>query len=153
MTHICVVKLTIIGSDNGLTPGRRQAIIWTSAGILLIGPLETNFIEIPIVIQTFLFKKMHLKMSSAKWRPFCLGLNVLTWLGWVTHSCVNEQQFQMHFIQCKYQVLIKTYHWDFFLHAKSTMSQHWFIKWLVAPSHYLNQWWPGLLTQICVIRP
>ena len=23
----------------------------------------------------FLFKKMHLKMSSGKWRPFCLGLN------------------------------------------------------------------------------
>ena len=69
--------LTIIGSDNGLSPGRRQPIIWTSAGILLIGPLGTNFSEILIGIQTFLFKKMHLKMSSAKWRPSCLGLNVL----------------------------------------------------------------------------
>ena len=77
MTHICVVKMTIIGSDNGLSPGRRQAIIWTNAEILLIGPLETIFIEILIGIQTVLFKKMHLKMSSAKWRPFCLGLNVL----------------------------------------------------------------------------
>ena len=37
-THVCVGKLTIIGSDNGLSPGRRQAIIWTIAGILLIGP-------------------------------------------------------------------------------------------------------------------
>ena len=27
MTHICVGNLTIIGSDNGLSPGRRQAII------------------------------------------------------------------------------------------------------------------------------
>ena len=53
VTHICVVKLTIIGSDNGLSPGRRQAIIWTNAGILLIGPIETNFIEILIGIQTF----------------------------------------------------------------------------------------------------
>ena len=70
-------KLTIIGSDNGLSPGRRQAIIWTNAGILLIGPLGTNFIEILIGIQTFSFKKMHLKMSSAKWHPFCLGLNAL----------------------------------------------------------------------------
>ena len=43
VTHICVNKLTIIGSDNGLPPGRRQAIIWTNAGILLIGPLGTNF--------------------------------------------------------------------------------------------------------------
>ena len=76
VTHICVVKLTI-GSDNGLSPGRRQAIIWTNAEILLIGPLGTNFSEILIGIQTFAFKKMHFKMSSAKWRPFCLGLNVL----------------------------------------------------------------------------
>ena len=76
-THICVGKLTIIASDNGLSPGRRQAIIWTDAGILLIGPLGTNFNEILIEIHTFLFKKMRLKMSSAKWRSFCLGLNVL----------------------------------------------------------------------------
>ena len=58
------------------SPGRRQAIIWTNAGILLIGPLGTNFSELLIEIQTFSFKKMHLKMSSVKWRPFCLGLNV-----------------------------------------------------------------------------
>ena len=60
-----------------LAPGRRQAIIWTNAGILFIGPLETNFSEILIQIQTFPFKKMRLKVSSGKWRPFCLGLNVL----------------------------------------------------------------------------
>ena len=50
VTHICVNKLTIIGSDNGLLPGQRQAIIWTNAGILLIGPLGTNFSEISIEI-------------------------------------------------------------------------------------------------------
>ena len=77
VTHICVGKLIILGSDNGLSPGRRQAIIKTNAGILLTGPLRTNFKEILITIQTFYFKKMHLKMSSAKWRPFCLSLNVL----------------------------------------------------------------------------
>ena len=77
VTHICVGKLTNIGSDNGLLPGRRQAIIWTSAGTLLIGPLGTNFSEILIEILTFSFKKMLLKMSSGKWRPFCLGLNVI----------------------------------------------------------------------------
>ena len=53
VTHICVSKLTIIGSDNGLSPGRRQAIICTNAGILLIGPLGTNPSEILIGIQTF----------------------------------------------------------------------------------------------------
>ena len=77
MTHICISKLTIIGSDNGLSPGRRQAIIRTNDGILLIGPLEINFNEILIEFNTFSFKKMHLKMSSAKWRLFRLGLNVL----------------------------------------------------------------------------
>ena len=77
MTHICVGNQTIIGSDNGLPPDRRQAIIWTNAGIMLIGPLGTNFSEILFGIQTFLFNKMHLKMLSAKWRPFCLGVNVL----------------------------------------------------------------------------
>ena len=90
VTHICVGNLTIIGPDNGLSPGRRQAIIWSNAWISLIGPWGTNFSEILIGIQTFSFKKMHLKMPSAKWRPFCLGLNVLMmWLTikeWVNYS-------------------------------------------------------------------
>ena len=77
MTHICVGILTSTGSGNGLSPGRRQAIIWTNAGILLIEPLGTNFREILIRIQAFSFKKMHLKMSSAKGRLFSLGLNEL----------------------------------------------------------------------------
>ena len=77
MTHVCVNDLTIIGSDNCLSPGRRQAIICTNAWILLIGPLRTNFSEILIEMHAFSFKKIHLKMSSAKWRPFCLVLNVL----------------------------------------------------------------------------
>ena len=87
MTHICVSKLSIIGSDNGLLPDRRQAIIWTNAGILLIGPLGTNFSEISIEILTFSFKKMRLKVSSAKWSPFCLGLNVLNSILWFDASC------------------------------------------------------------------
>ena len=77
VTHICVIKLTIIGSDNGLSPGRHQAIIWINAGILLIRTLGTNFSEILSEIHTFAFKKIHLKMSSGKRRPFCLGFNVL----------------------------------------------------------------------------
>ena len=78
VTHICVSRLTITGSDNGLSPGRRQAILWTNNGILLIGPLGTNCKENLSEILTFLFMKMRLKVSSAKWRPFCLSLNVLT---------------------------------------------------------------------------
>ena len=83
VTHICVGKLTIIGSNNGLSPGRHQAIILTNAEILLIGCLGTNFKEILIEIHIFSFKKMHLKMLSWKWRPFCFGLNVLTHCGLV----------------------------------------------------------------------
>ena len=77
VTHICVNKLTIIGSDNGLAPARRQAIIWTNDGILLVGPLGTNFSEILIKIHTFSFKTVYLKMSFGKRWPVCLGLNVL----------------------------------------------------------------------------
>ena len=67
VTDICVSKLTIIGSDYGLVPSRCQAIIWTSAGILLIRRLGTNFDEILIEIYTFPFRKMHWKTSSGKW--------------------------------------------------------------------------------------
>ena len=74
MKHICVGNITIIGSDNGLSPGRRQVIFWISDGILWIRPLGTNFSEILIA---FWLKKMRLNVSSAKWRPICLGLNVL----------------------------------------------------------------------------
>ena len=86
MTHICVGNLTIIGSDNGLSSGRRQAIIWTNVRIFLIGPLGTYFNEILIEINIFSFKKMHLKTSSAKRRPFCLGLNVLS------YNCYKRQR-------------------------------------------------------------
>ena len=61
----------------GLSPVRRQAIIWTNPVLLSIGPLGTDFSEIVLEIQTFLFKKMNLKMLSGKCQPFCLGLNVL----------------------------------------------------------------------------
>ena len=37
--HICIDNLIIIGSANGLLPGRRQAIIWTNAWMLLMGPI------------------------------------------------------------------------------------------------------------------
>ena len=73
VTHIYVSKLTIIGSDNGLSPDWCQAIIWTNAGLLIIGALGTNFSGIFIEIIKFSFKKMHLKVSSAKRRHFALA--------------------------------------------------------------------------------
>ena len=69
--HICVNKLNIIGSDNDLFLGRRQAIIWT------------NFSEKLIEIHIFSFTKMHVQISSAKRGPFWLDLNVLTQNAWI----------------------------------------------------------------------
>ena len=114
VTHIWTGKLTIIDSDNGLSPGWHQAIIWTNAGILLIGPLRTNFSKISIQIHIFSFKEMHLKMLSVKWRPFCLGLNVLTHWGLVMSICVRAHD------------------------------QHWFRRWCnayFALNYQQNQWW------------
>ena len=75
--HICISKLPTIGSNNGLSPDRCEAIILTHAGILLIGPLGMNFSEILIEVNTFSLKKMHLKISSAKRCLICLRLDVL----------------------------------------------------------------------------
>ena len=100
VTHICVGNLTSIASDNGLSPSRCEAIIWTNAGILLIRPLGTNFSEILIEIHTSSFKKMHSKMSSAKRRPFCLGLNVLNGL---SKYCFKHRSI-MNSVKTKFMV-------------------------------------------------
>ena len=53
-------------------------IIWNNSGVLLIGPLGANRNENFIDIYMFSFTKMQLKLCSGIWRPFCLGLNMLT---------------------------------------------------------------------------
>ena len=123
--HICVSKLAIIGSDNGLLPGRCQAIIRTNAGILLIGPLGTNFSEIWIGIQIFSLKKIHLKMSSGRWQPFCLSLNELTTtsqpltdficslFSWFAVTCYYIQDLKNLNISINVYVIITyTWMWD-----------------------------------------
>ena len=119
MTHICVSKLSIIGSDNGLSPGRRQSIIRTNAGILLIGTLGTNFSEILSEIHTFKFTKMHWKMSSGRWRPFCLGLNVLKSVSYIR--------------------VISTHSGLVISYGIRVLSNHCFRQWLVA-------WWQQAIT-------
>ena len=57
LSHICVSKLTIIGSDNGLWTGRRKAVIWTSAAILLIRPQGTHFNEFLCKLESFHSRK------------------------------------------------------------------------------------------------
>ena len=82
VTHICVSRLTFTGSGNGLSPGRRQAIIRTNAGMLLIGPLGTNFSENLIEILTSSFTKMRnlesvvCEMAAILSRPQCVKLYV-----------------------------------------------------------------------------
>ena len=97
VTHICVNKLTIISSNNGLSLGRRKAIIWTNAGILLIGPLGKNFSEILIETFIFSFYKMHFKMLSGNLRPFlsrpqCVKRmrHVIMWIAWYFQGCFNR---------------------------------------------------------------
>ena len=129
VTHICVSKLTIIGSDNGSSPDRRRAIIWTNAGILLIGPLGTNFSEILIEIHAFSFKKMNLKMSSGKWRPFWLGLNVII-------SLDNKSNGPSLLGYSRQVLSVYLTHWGHVTHiCVSNQSHHWW------PSHYPNQCW------------
>ena len=148
MTHICVGKLTIIGSDNGLSPERRQAIIWTITGILLIEPLGTNFSEILIEINAFSFKKMHLKMSLAKWRPFCLSLNVIILSAelnlenslQVINACVGKFTMQIQLIRTLLKWACLFAIWQ---QRSGSASAHVLVMacCLVASSNYLKQCW------------
>ena len=79
VVHICTAKLTISGSDNGLSPERHQAIIWTNAAIImLIESLRTKFSEILIKIQTFPLRKITFQnvvceMLSISSQPQCVN--------------------------------------------------------------------------------
>ena len=60
------VNQAIIDSDSGLLPVWHQAIIWTNAAFLLIGPSGWIFSGILIKTQQFSIKNMHLKMHLQK---------------------------------------------------------------------------------------
>ena len=158
VTHICVCKINIIVSDNGLSPERRQAIIWTNAGILLIGPLGTNFSDIFTGIQTFSFKKMHLKMSSGKWRPFCLSPNVL--IHWPLGDVSVTLKVIFKCMTCRIvdwavakELLSGVCHITSLMVSQQL---HWFqvMAWCrQATSHYLSQWWTRYLSPYGITRP
>ena len=85
----------MIGSDNGLSPIRHQVIISTNAGISLIRSLGSN---ISLNGKSYILStKMHLKMSSGRRRPFCLGLNVQShdalWLWSYVRSWQSSRRF------------------------------------------------------------
>ena len=69
--HICVREL-------GQHWFREWLVAWSAPShylnrwwLIVNWPLGTNFSEIRIKIHNFSFMKMNLKVSSAKWRPFC----------------------------------------------------------------------------------
>ena len=101
VAHIWVSDLTIIGSDNSFSPCGHQAIVSTFAGVVLILTLGTNFSEILREINTFSVKKMYLKLT-AKWRRFCLALNLSIPFGWTIFCCFISLGFkQIHYITGK----------------------------------------------------
>ena len=156
VTHICVGKLTIIGSDYGLSPGRRQAIIWTNDGILLIGPLGTNFSEIPwrpnswlqgistcniehtIMCYVFLLPQYpdHLSRYMCReplyqWLEAGDIINDLTHLTLDKMDAIPQIIFSDAFSWMKRFVFWLKFHWSLFLRVQLTISQHWFRQWLV----------------------
>ena len=89
MTHICISKIIIIGSDNGLSPSHYLNQCWNIVNWNIGNKLQWNcnrnqYIFIP---------EMHLKMSFVKWLPTYLSLNVLNGLGmgtnvlWTLEAC------------------------------------------------------------------
>ena len=72
VTFICFSKLCFICPDNGSSPIRHKPLSGSSLiGSSLIRPIGTHFSEFRIKMKQYSFKKMSLKRSSAKWRPFC----------------------------------------------------------------------------------
>ena len=60
-------------------------------------PKEQKFSEILIKIQNFSFMKMHVKILSAKWQPFCPGLSVSTFISPHTHTnTVHSSMTELH---------------------------------------------------------
>ena len=74
---MCIDKLTIIVSDNGLLPGQHQAIIWVNAGILLVGHLGTNLWNVNRNFYRFIqenaFENIVGKMAAILSQPQCVN--------------------------------------------------------------------------------
>ena len=75
LTHICISKLTTIGSDNGLSPDRHQAIIWTSARFCQLNPWEQTSVKFHRILYIFIdenaFEIVVWKLAAILPRPQC----------------------------------------------------------------------------------
>ena len=139
-----VSKLTIIGSDNGLSPGRRQAIIWTNEYWNIVNWALRNKRQWSLNRNGYIFvKNMHLKTSSGKWRPICLSLNVLNqsvlhwwYIDYLFNTLTPRQNdrhradaiFKFIFFLENCQILIKI-SMKISPRVQLTVIQHWFVAW------------------------
>ena len=89
MTHVCVTKLTITGSDNGLLLVRRQAIIWTNAGILLIGSCDYKYLLRWNNINSFANWPLEFGITG----PYKCARNHTYWSLKITEACNPKMVF------------------------------------------------------------
>ena len=100
INYLTIYTLENLVAANSLRPSgaymRRETnhhwFRWLFDGLLFIWPFGTSFSEILIETHIFLITKMHFKRSSAKWRSFCLGLNVLNEAGISIILLKNKQK-------------------------------------------------------------
>ena len=124
----------------------------------------------------FIFEENTCDHTVCQWQPVRICVNVLTRNSrggessktattLFTGVCIQHSEdkmttiwqtaFSNSFSSLKIVMFRFSCHWDMFLHVQLTSIQHWFTLWLgveQATSHYLNQWWTSLVTDICVTR-
>ena len=86
-----------IGSGNGLSPIRHQAISWTNAHLLSIAPLETNFIQILFKIQ-----KLFIQGNPFE-NVICEMATILSRGGSVKHDFTQEFTSPTHLLSANAQ--------------------------------------------------
>ena len=100
VTHICVSKLTIIGSDNGLSPRWHQAIIWTNAAILSIRPKGTYFSEILIWNSEVFIQELALKcliMAAILSRPQCVKACIINYISYFNWDAIAPPSYEFNY--------------------------------------------------------
>ena len=111
LTHIYVTESCSTASDNGLSPIRHQAIIWTNAGLLSTVPLGTIFSEISMKKQNFSFTKVHLKYRLRNDSHFVQG----RWFKWKPKPNSPQGLEILTHDAGYHSVFIPTWHWHHFL--------------------------------------
>ena len=116
VTHICVGNSPIIGSDNGLSPDRRQAIIWTNAG----NPVKFNQ-KYNVYIQENAFERVVWKTAAILSQPQCVNSSPLDKM-----AAIPQKIFLDAFSWMKMYEFCLRFHSSLFLRFKLTIFEHWF---------------------------